>query len=65
MGPDLTYDGGREAFVAKINASGRGLDFATYIGGTGDERARGIALDPRGAVYVVGGTTSAVRGVFP
>ena len=60
VGPDLTYDGGREAFVAKVNASGRGLDFATYIGEAGDERARGIALDSRGAVYVVGGTSSPV-----
>ena len=59
-GPDLTYDGGREAFVVKVNASGRGLDFATYIGDAGDERARGIAVDPRGAVYVVGGTSSPV-----
>ena len=58
VGPDLTYRGGREAFVAKVNASGRGLDFATYIGGEDHERARGIALDPRGAVYVVGVTTS-------
>jgi uncharacterized protein (TIGR03437 family) len=58
VGPDLTYRGGREAFVAKVNASGRGLDFATYIGDAENERARGIALDPRGAVYVVGVTTS-------
>ena len=58
VGPDLTWDGGREAFVAKVNASGRGLDFATYIGDVGDERARGIAVDPRGTAYVVGGTSS-------
>ena len=60
VGPDLTWDGGREAFVAKVNASGRGLDFATYIGDVGDERARDIAVDPRGTAYVVGGTSSPV-----
>ena len=58
VGPDLTWDGGREAFVAKVNASGRGLDFATYIGGVDHERARGIAVDPRGAAYVVGVSAS-------
>ena len=64
VGPDLTYNGGTEAFVAKVNASGRGLDFATYIGDVGDERARGIAVDPRGTAYVVGGTSSPVAA-FP
>ena len=32
-GPDLTYNGAIDAFVAKINAAGTNLVYAGYIGG--------------------------------
>jgi len=49
----LKYD----AFVAKISPSGA-LFYSTVIGGAGNDQARGIALDSRGAVHVVGVTNS-------
>jgi hypothetical protein len=43
-----------DAFVAKLNAAGSALVFATYLGGSGDDRGLGIALDTSGNVYVAG-----------
>jgi uncharacterized repeat protein (TIGR01451 family) len=59
VGPDLTYNGGVDAFVAQINAGGNALVYAGYIGGLGDDRGKGIAVDSAGDVYVVGETNSA------
>jgi hypothetical protein len=50
--------GGNDAFVAKLNSSGNGLVYATYLGGSGDDRAYGIAVDAIGSVLVTGSTTS-------
>jgi hypothetical protein len=57
------YGGGSDAvFVAKLNASGTTLLYSTYLGGSGDDYANGIAVDGSGNVYVTGQTTS---GNFP
>lgn len=41
-GPGSTYNGGRnDAFVAKLNPFGTGLDYAGFIGGSGDDQAQG------------------------
>jgi uncharacterized repeat protein (TIGR01451 family) len=58
VGPDLTYNGGVDAFVAKVKADGTGLDYAGYIGGTADDRGNGIAVDANGDVYITGETSS-------
>jgi len=50
--------GGVDAFVAKLNASGSGLIYATYVGGRSDDRAAGIAVDASGNAFVTGSTTS-------
>ena len=50
--------GGVDAFVVKVNPSGSGLIYATYIGGRGDDRAAAIALDSSGEAYVAGATSS-------
>jgi hypothetical protein len=50
--------GGVDAFVVKLNAAGTALIYATYIGGRGDDRAAGIAVDSLGQVYVTGSTAS-------
>ncbi|HUI80835.1 MAG TPA: SBBP repeat-containing protein [Bryobacteraceae bacterium] len=50
--------GGNDAFVAKLNASGNGLIYCTYLGGSGDDRAYGIAVDASGDVLVAGSTSS-------
>ncbi len=61
-GPDLTYGGGLDAFVAKVKANGLGLLTCTYLGGDGEEyplfAPGGIALDPDGIAYVSGGSSS-------
>lgn len=48
-----------DAFVAKMAANGSELVFATYLGGTGYDTARGLAVDASGAAYVAGTTYSA------
>lgn len=47
-----------EAFVAKVAAAGNHLIFSTYLGGSGPERGRGVAVDSANNVYVTGFTES-------
>jgi photosystem II stability/assembly factor-like uncharacterized protein len=47
-----------DAFVAKLNSTGSALIYSTYLGGTGDDDARGVAVDSSGGAYVTGRTTS-------
>ena len=42
------------AFVFELNPDGSSLTYCTYLGGTGDDVALGIALDSSGNVYTVG-----------
>ena len=55
-----TYGGGAfgDAFVTKLNADGTALIYSTYLGGSGDDGASGIAVDAAGNAYVSGGTRS-------
>ena len=50
--------GSNDVFVAKLNAAGSGLAYATYLGGTGNDGGYGLAVDGAGAVYVTGFTSS-------
>jgi hypothetical protein len=50
--------GGYDAYVAKINPLGTGLIYSTYLGGSGDDIGRGIAVDTNGNAYVTGQTSS-------
>jgi hypothetical protein len=52
-----TKAAGKDAFVAKIAADGT-VVFATYLGGSGEDEATSIAVDPSGRVLVGGRTTS-------
>lgn len=47
-----------DGFVTKLNASGNGLDFSTYLGGGASDQAFGVAVDTSGATYVTGVTVS-------
>jgi hypothetical protein len=47
-----------DAFVAKLNAAGSTLVYATYLGGSSDDGGAGIAVDATGAAYITGFTTS-------
>jgi len=58
VGPDLTHNGGDDAFVAKVKSDGTGLVYAGYIGGSGDDTGYGIAVDSAGNAYVTGDTRS-------
>src|SRR5947209_1276856 len=53
-----TYGGGGDAFVTKLNPTGTGLVYSTYLGGSNDDQGLGIAVDSSGHAYVTGSTTS-------
>jgi len=55
---DTSYGGGFDAFVAKMSSDGSTLAWATYLGGSGDERAYAIALGSSGNPFVTGRTDS-------
>ena len=46
------------AFVTVLNSAGSAFTFSTYLGGSGDDRAFGLALDTSGNIYIVGGSQS-------
>jgi hypothetical protein len=49
--------GGRDAFVAKIDAGGN-LVYSTFLGGNGQDSGTGIAVDASGNAYISGSTNS-------
>jgi hypothetical protein len=58
---DTTFNGGNvagDAFVARLNATGTVLEFATYLGGSRDDDIAALALDDQGRAYVAGSTNS-------
>jgi Beta-propeller repeat/FG-GAP-like repeat len=53
------YGGGSyDGFLAKLNAAGSALLYATYLGGNGNDTANGVAVDSSGNIYVTGQTQS-------
>ncbi len=48
----------QNAFVSKLNPAGTALVYSTYLGGSVEESASGIAVDFSGNAYVVGDTWS-------
>ncbi|MGH2677673.1 MAG: hypothetical protein ACRDHB_04855 [Actinomycetota bacterium] len=64
-GPDLTFNGGfGDAFVARVNPSGTGLEFAGYIGGVDDDFGLNLGVDPAGHAYI-SGVTESTETTFP
>jgi hypothetical protein len=53
-----TLTGLENSYVSKINAAGTALVYSTFLGGSGQDLPGGIAVDPSGAAYVAGSTTS-------
>ncbi len=54
-----TYPGGAySAFVTKLSPTGDSLVYSTYLGGSGNDDALGIAVNAQNQAYVVGGTSS-------
>jgi len=64
VGPGLTHNGSYDAFVAKVIASGQGLAYCGYIGGSRDDYGYDIAVDAAGNAYVTGATASN-QSTFP
>jgi hypothetical protein len=58
-GYDPTYNGGRDAFVAKFSSAGA-MMYSTYLGGESDDEGRGIAVDGSRNAYVTGTTGSTI-----
>jgi hypothetical protein len=52
------FGGYYDAFATKLNATGSALVYSTYLGGSGIEHGRGIAVDASGNAYVAGQTGS-------
>lgn len=55
---DREYGSGSDAFAFKLDAAGLNLVYATYLGGSGDDRGRDLAVDGAGSLYLTGDTTS-------
>lgn len=47
-----------DAFVTKYSADGSMILYSTYLGGSGNDMATGIAVDASGSAYVIGETQS-------
>ena len=53
------YRGMGDAFVGKLRSDGTGFIYLTYLGGSGRDAGKRIAVDPEGNAYVAGSTCSA------
>ena len=58
VGPDLTYNGSGDAFVAKIDSQGVDLLYCGYIGGSSADRGMNIVTDSQQNAYITGFTNS-------
>ncbi len=54
----ISLDGGREAYLAKLSSSGSSLIYSTYFGGSSLEAAEEISIDEEQCVYISGRTQS-------
>ncbi|MGI6482766.1 MAG: SBBP repeat-containing protein [Methanobacterium sp.] len=53
-----SHAGGWDVFVSKLNPSGTGLVYSTYLGGTDYDYGYGVAVDGDGNAYITGETYS-------
>jgi uncharacterized protein (TIGR03437 family) len=49
---------GNNAFVTKLNPAGSALVYSTYLGGSGNDAASGVAVDGSGNAYIAGAASS-------
>ncbi|RLJ04567.1 MAG: hypothetical protein DRP08_01435, partial [Candidatus Aenigmatarchaeota archaeon] len=55
---DTTYNGGRDVFVVKFDASGQTLLYSTYFGASGDDYVHSMDFDNLNRVCLTGHTSS-------
>ncbi len=55
---DMSHNGSLDVFVAKLNPAGSALAYSTFLGGSGGEQGRDLALDTSGNASVTGWTSS-------
>lgn len=60
-----------DAFITKLNSTGSGVVYSTFLGGNNEDEGNAIAVDAAGNTYVTGSTSStnfptlnAVQGTF-
>lgn len=56
---DETHNGGDDVAVVQLNATATTINFASFIGGSGDDVAHAFDLGTDGNLYLAGNTTSA------
>ncbi len=64
VGPDLTFNGARDAFVSKVSPDGSSLVYSGYVGGDGTEEVYGLRVNASGNAYIAG-STNATEATFP
>lgn len=55
---DTSSNGAEDVFVTKVNPSGTGIVFSTFLGGNFYDEGRGIAVDNSGNIYVTGSASN-------
>jgi hypothetical protein len=60
-----TLNGLSDAFVTKFSAAGSALVYSTYLGGSGNDLAYGVAVDAARNAYITGSTSSSDFPVTP
>lgn len=53
-----TYGGGYDGVIFKLNAAGSALVYSTFLGGSADDQAYGVALDAANDAFITGTTLS-------
>ena len=56
---DTALNGSGDAFVTKLNSTGAGLVYSTFLGGTTLDQAHDLTVDGRGVAYITGYAESA------
>ena len=57
-GYDESFNGQSDCFVVKVNSTGTGVFYSTYVGGSNIDELKSISVDADGVVYATGSTAS-------
>ncbi len=55
---DRTFNGDYDIYISKLNTTGAGLVYSTYLGGYEEDQSFGIDIDDTGSGYITGHTVS-------